>query len=61
LSGSSGDVVEGSTRQWENDADGVRAALAADDELLRAAIEAPAPRKHADKSLIRKLGVKSGI
>ena len=32
--------VEGSTRRWENDADGMRAALAAHDEVLRAAIEA---------------------
>ena len=32
--------VEGSTRRWENEAEGMRAALAADDEVLRAAIEA---------------------
>lgn len=32
--------VEGSTRRWEADADGMRAALAAHDEALRAAIEA---------------------
>ena len=32
--------VEGSTRRWENDADGMRLALAAHDEVLRAAIEA---------------------
>ncbi len=32
--------VEGSTRRWENDADGMRGALAAHDEVLRAAIEA---------------------
>jgi predicted ATPase len=32
--------VEGSTRRWENDADGMRVALAAHDEVLRAAIEA---------------------
>jgi predicted ATPase len=32
--------VEGSTRRWENDADGMRAALAAHDEVLRSAIEA---------------------
>ena len=32
--------VEGSTRRWENDAEGMRAALAAHDEVLRAAIEA---------------------
>ena len=32
--------VEGSTRRWENDADGMRKALAAHDEVLRAAIEA---------------------
>ena len=32
--------VEGSTRRWENDADAMRAALAAHDEVLRAAIEA---------------------
>ncbi len=32
--------VEGSTRRWESDADGMRAALAAHDELLRSAIEA---------------------
>jgi predicted ATPase len=32
--------VEGSTRRWESDADGMRAALAAHDKVLRAAIEA---------------------
>ena len=32
--------VEGSTRRWEADADGMRGALAAHDEVLRAAIEA---------------------
>ena len=32
--------VEGSTRRWEADADGMRAALAAHDEVLRSAIEA---------------------
>ena len=32
--------VEGSTRRWEADADGMRVALAAHDEVLRAAIEA---------------------
>jgi class 3 adenylate cyclase len=32
--------VERSTRRWENDADGMRAAPAAHDEVLRAAIEA---------------------
>jgi predicted ATPase len=32
--------VEGSTRRWENDADAMRAALAAHDEALRSAIEA---------------------
>ena len=32
--------VEGSTRRWEKDADGMRAALAAHDKVLRAAIEA---------------------
>jgi class 3 adenylate cyclase len=32
--------VEGSTRRWENDADAMGAALAAHDEVLRAAIEA---------------------
>src|SRR6478672_13637005 len=31
--------VEGSTRRWENDADGMRAALAAHDAVLRSAIE----------------------
>ena len=31
--------VEGSTRRWEADADGMRIALAAHDEVLRAAIE----------------------
>src|ERR1700761_5928090 len=31
--------VEGSTRRWEADADGMRVALAAHDEVLRAAIE----------------------
>src|SRR3984893_12435435 len=34
--------VEGSTRRWENDADAMRAALAAHDEVLRNAIEAHA-------------------
>jgi predicted ATPase len=32
--------VEGSTRRWETDADGMRAALANHDEVLRSAIEA---------------------
>ena len=32
--------VEGSTRRWETDADGMRLALAAHDEVLRGAIEA---------------------
>ena len=32
--------VEGSTRRWEADADGMRAALAAHDAVLREAIEA---------------------
>src|ERR1700753_2780294 len=32
--------VEGSTRRWEDDAEGVRVALAAHDEVLRQAIEA---------------------
>ncbi|MGO9155942.1 ATP-binding protein, partial [Mycobacterium sp.] len=32
--------VEGSTRRWENDADAMRAALAAHDEVLRGVIEA---------------------
>jgi class 3 adenylate cyclase len=32
--------VEGSTRRWEADADAMRAALAAHDEVLRTAIEA---------------------
>src|SRR6516165_8325293 len=32
--------VEGSTRRWENDANAMRAALAAHDEVLRSAIEA---------------------
>ena len=32
--------IEGSTRRWEADADGMRAALAAHDELLRKTIEA---------------------
>ena len=31
--------IEGSTRRWESDADGMRAALRAHDELLRSAIE----------------------
>jgi class 3 adenylate cyclase len=31
--------VEGSTRRWEKDADAMRAALAAHDEVLREAIE----------------------
>ena len=34
--------VEGSTRRWEADAEGMRAALAAHDEVLRKAIEAHA-------------------
>src|ERR1700727_2447546 len=32
--------IEGSTRRWESDAEGMREALAAHDEVLRAAIEA---------------------
>ena len=32
--------IEGSTRRWEADADEMRTALAAHDEVLRAAIEA---------------------
>jgi class 3 adenylate cyclase len=32
--------VEGSTRRWEADADAMRAALAAHDDVLRSAIEA---------------------
>ena len=32
--------VEGSTRRWEADADGMQAALAAHDEVLRGAVEA---------------------
>jgi class 3 adenylate cyclase len=32
--------VEGSTRRWENDANAMRAALAAHDEVLRQVIEA---------------------
>ena len=32
--------VEGSTRRWEADADGMRVALAAHDKVLRTAIEA---------------------
>ena len=32
--------VEGSTRRWDADADGMRVALAAHDEVLRGAIEA---------------------
>ena len=32
--------VEGSTRRWETDADGMRVALAAHDEVLHGAIEA---------------------
>jgi len=42
--------VEGSTRRWEADAEGMRAALAAHDEALRAAIQAqggPRRRRHA--------------
>ena len=31
--------IEGSTRRWENDADGMRKALAAHDEVLRSVIE----------------------
>jgi class 3 adenylate cyclase len=32
--------VEGSTRRWETDAEGMRLALTAHDEVLRAAMEA---------------------
>ena len=32
--------IEGSTRRWEPDAEGMRAALAAHDKVLRTAIEA---------------------
>ena len=32
--------MEGSTRRWESDAEGMRAELAAHDEVLRSAIEA---------------------
>jgi class 3 adenylate cyclase len=32
--------IEGSTRRWESDADAMRAALLAHDEVLRTAIEA---------------------
>jgi class 3 adenylate cyclase len=32
--------VEGSTRRWENDANAMRAAMAAHDNVLRGAIEA---------------------
>ena len=32
--------VEGSTRRWEGDADAMRLALAAHDEVLRGAVEA---------------------
>ena len=32
--------VEGSTRRWEADTEGIRAALAAHDEVLRKVIEA---------------------
>ena len=32
--------IEGSTRRWESDADGMRVALAAHDKVLRSAIEA---------------------
>ena len=32
--------IEGSTRRWEADADAMRVALAAHDEVLREAIEA---------------------
>jgi class 3 adenylate cyclase len=35
-----GTDVEGSTRRWENDADGMRVALAARDEALHGAVEA---------------------
>ena len=31
--------IEGSTRRWEADAEGMRSALAAHDEVLRSAIE----------------------
>lgn len=32
--------IEGSTRRWEADPDGMRAALAAHDDVLRAAVDA---------------------
>lgn len=32
--------VEGSTRRWEADPDGMRVALAAHDDVLRAAVDA---------------------
>ena len=32
--------IEGSTRRWEADADGMRVALAAHDEVLRSSIKA---------------------
>ena len=49
--------VEGSTRRWETDADAMRAALAAHDEVLRSAIEAHcylrAGRTHTLSGVVR--------
>jgi class 3 adenylate cyclase len=42
--------VEGSTRRWEADADGMRAALATRDEVLRRAIETPKERLRSPMS-----------
>ena len=49
--------VEGSTRRWEADADGMRAALAAHDEVLRSAIEAHGGFlfKHTGDGVVRRL------
>jgi class 3 adenylate cyclase len=50
--------VEGSTRRWEADADGMRVALAAHDEALRAAIEAHGgfPFKHTGDGVCAAFG-----
>jgi class 3 adenylate cyclase len=49
--------VEGSTRRWEADAEGMRAALAAHDEVLHGTIS---PRRWCRRRLhVRRHGVKS--
>ena len=42
--------VEGSTRRWESDADGMRVALVAHDEVLCGAIEAHGGWLHMDSA-----------